>query len=404
VSAAGEAVAHLRTPEAVRERAAAVLARGLDGALAHFRIDLAALPAAADLVAAVTRARYPDLRVPPHSRWRHFTAPQLAELAHALAGAGADALARARIDLAVTSVLLDAGAGPAWRYVDPTTGAAHRRSEGLAVASFRLFAAGCFAADPGAPWQADAEALARLDDDRLARGLQVTPANPLAGLEGRADLLRRLGRRLAAAPALFGAPARPGHLLDALRARGGERVEAAEVLRLVLEGLGPIWPGRLALDGVNLGDVWRHPAAGGAGPGAGLVPLHKLSQWLTYSLLEPLAEAGLRVEGTERLTGLAEYRNGGLFLDLGVLVPRHAGVEGQTHRPGDEVVVEWRALTVALLDRLAPLVRARLGAAGAGLPLARILEGGTWAAGRRLADERRGGASPIRVESDGTVM
>jgi hypothetical protein len=49
-------------------------------------------------------------------------------------------------------------------------------------------------------------------------------------------------------------------------------------------------------------------------------------------------------------------------------------------------------------------VRARLGAAGAGLPLARILEGGTWAAGRRLADERRGGASPIRVESDGTVM
>jgi hypothetical protein len=67
-------------------------------------------------------------------------------------------------------------------------------------------------------------------------------------------------------------------------------------------------------------------------------------------------------------------------------------------------VVEWRALTVALLDRLAPLVRERLGPAAAGLTLASILEGGTWAAGRRLAAKRRGGAPPIQVESDGTVM
>jgi hypothetical protein len=67
-------------------------------------------------------------------------------------------------------------------------------------------------------------------------------------------------------------------------------------------------------------------------------------------------------------------------------------------------VVEWRALTVALLDRLAPLVRARLGAGAAALTLASILEGGTWMAGRRLADERRQGAPPIRIDSDGTVM
>jgi hypothetical protein len=85
-----------------------------------------------------------------------------------------------------------------------------------------------------------------------------------------------------------------------------------------------------------------------------------------------------------------------------VLVPRHAAVVRALHRPGDEIVVEWRALTVALLDRLAVLVRERLG--GADLSLASILEGGTWAAGRRLADARRGGAAPIRVSSDGTVM
>ena len=408
-AAVDPAVAHLRSPEAIRERAGALLARGLAGDLRHFAVDRARLGEAADLVAAVTRERYPDLRVPLHSRWRHFTAggrDRAAELDRALGGASRDERARARIDLAVVSVLLDAGAGAAWRYVERDTGQAYSRSEGLAVASFRLFAAGAFSGDPASPWRADADGLAALDGDRLAAGMQASAANPLAGLEGRVALLRRLGRALRAAPRLFGAgPARPGSLVDYLRAgAAGGRVEAADVLAVVLEGLGPIWPGRIELAGVNLGDVWPHPQAGGAGPSAGLVPLHKLSQWLAYSLIEPLADAGLQVTGLDRLTGLAEYRNGGLFIDTAVLVPRHEAVLRGAHRPGDEPVVEWRALTVALLDRLAPLVRERLGHEAAALPLASILEGGTWAAGRRLAEARRAGAPPIQVESDGTVM
>ena len=55
---------------------------------------------------------------------------------------------------------------------------------------------------------------------------------------------------------------------------------------------------------------------------SGLVPLHKLSQWLAYSLIEPLQQAGFTVADIDGLTGLAEYRNGGLFLDTGVLVLR----------------------------------------------------------------------------------
>ncbi|HUG38546.1 MAG TPA: DUF1688 family protein, partial [Candidatus Limnocylindrales bacterium] len=307
------ALAFLRRPEAVRERAAAVLARGLDGQLRHFRVDLGRLADVADLVARVTRERYPDLRVPLHSRWRHFDAggrDRAAELHAALAPVAPDERARAKIDLAVTSVLLDAGAGPDWRYVEPGTSTAYTRSEGLAVASFRLFAAGLFAADPATPWRADAGALEQLADGRLAAGLQVSETNPLAGLGGRAALLRRLGQAMREAPDLFGARhPRPGHLLDHLRARAGDGpVEAAQILEAILVGLGPIWPGRVSLGGVSLGDVWRHPAAGGTGPAAGLVPLHKLSQWLTYSLIEPLTEAGLEVTGIERLTGLAEYR------------------------------------------------------------------------------------------------
>jgi hypothetical protein len=402
---ADAAVAYLFTPEAIRERAGAVLAAGLAGQLAHFSIDLSRLAGTADFVAAVTRERYPSGTVPLHSRWRHFDVDghdRVADLEPKLRRLSPDERVRAKLDLAVVSVLLDAGAGPGWRYVEAETGQQHARSEGLAVASLRMFEAGFFSADPDEPARVDAHALLNISDDRLAAALQVSADNPLAGLSGRASLLRQLGRALQQAPELFGKrEPRPGHLLDTLRETSNE-VQAADILRAVLTGLGPIWPGRIALSGVNLGDVWPHPAAGGTGPGAGLVPLHKLSQWLTYSLIEPLGQAGLVVGGLDRLTALAEYRNGGLLLDTGVLTPRHSAVLGEVHRPGDEAIVEWRALTVALLDRLAPLVRERLRAPD--MPLASILEGGTWAAGRRLADERRGGAAPIRIDSDGTVM
>jgi hypothetical protein len=135
------------------------------------------------------------------------------------------------------------------------------------------------------------------------------------------------------------------------------------------------------------------------------VPLHKLSQWLTYSLLEPLQTAGLAVTEVEGLTGLAEYRNGGLFIDTGVLVLRQPAEARHVHAVDSTPVVEWRALTVALLDRLAAIVRQRLGRSAEVLPLAKILQGGTWAAGRQIARElRANGAQPLTVISDGTVF
>ncbi|MGB6758489.1 MAG: DUF1688 family protein, partial [Xanthobacteraceae bacterium] len=56
----------------VRERAQRMLALGLDDKLPHFRVDLAQLPKAVDLVLDITRKNYPALDVPFHSRWRHF--------------------------------------------------------------------------------------------------------------------------------------------------------------------------------------------------------------------------------------------------------------------------------------------------------------------------------------------
>jgi hypothetical protein len=297
-------------------------------------------------------------------------------------------------------VLLDAGAGPGWRYREAETGQVFARSEGLAVASFRAMQCGLFSAYPAQPWRADAAALAALTAQALGEAFQQGPDNQLAGLAGRVGLLRRLGAVMAGAPAPFGREGRLGRLYDFWLPRR-DLLPAPAILGDVLRAFGAIWPGRLDLGGVPLGDCWRH----GAIPGDGLVPLHKLSQWLAYSLIEPLADAGFRVTELDGLTGLAEYRNGGLLIDSGVLIPRDSELPSRPLDPAGEPVVEWRALTVALLDRLAPLVRAELGLGAADFPLASMLEGGTWAAGRELAFARRpDGAPPLTIASDGTLF
>ena len=397
--------AALLNADAVRDRCHELLEACERGALAHFVFDPKRLAVAADCVADEVRCNYPSLDIPFHSRWRHFEVGGIDRIVPLLEGVDGPERARIRFDLAVTSVLLDAGAGAAWRWREPGTGLALARSEGLGVASLHLFASGAFSSDPGQPLRADAGGLSRLTAETVARAFQVDDENPLAGLDGRVALLHALGDALRAHPEWFGdAPARPGHLFDSLTA-GRTSVSLGDALRAVLRGLGTIWPGRIAVEGVNLGDVWRHSALVRDDATHGLVPFHKLSQWLTYSLVEPMLEAGVEVAEIDTLTGLAEYRNGGLFLDLGVLALRDPGAAASPYTVDSELVVEWRALTVALLDRLAPLVWDRLGLAGESPPLVKMLEGGSWSAGRRIAAERRaGGGSPIEVASDGTVF
>jgi hypothetical protein len=280
------------------------------------------------------------------------------------------------------------------------------RSEGLGVASFHAFMSGLFSSDTASPLQADAKGLQSVTIDKLGAAFQVTGSNPLVGLEGRAALLRRLGHALQDQPEVFGPQGRPGHLFDLLT-KGKKSISANDILEVLLASLGQIWPAQNTIENIALGDCWRHPAvvsepAGNASEG--WMPFHKLSQWLTYSLLEPFQWADIRVEGLDALTGLPEYRNGGLFLDAGVLRLRDPSQADHLHAAGDELIVEWRALTVAMLDELAPLVREQLGLTAAQMPLACVLEGGTWAAGRVLAQQLHQGLPPLNIQSDGTVF
>lgn len=425
------AIDYLRTTAAIRERCDRLFNLACADQLKYFRCNLNKLDAVANYVIEVMGDEYPDLNIPFHSRWRHFEVGKigrLSELESKLSGLTPIEKAQTKFDLAIVSVLLDAGAGASWQYCEPQTGLLFSRSEGLAIASFQMFCEGAFSSNPERPLQADALGLQKLTVSKLAEAFQVSDKNPLLGLEGRVKLLQKLGQSLVSLPEFFGTEnRRPGNLVNYLIAMsnssipsvaggvGGwglepvapvkQQLAATTVLSAVLAGLGNIWSGRLAIAGVNLGDVWLHSALVGSHPSDQYVPFHKLSQWLTYSLLEPLQELGLEITGLDEMTGLSEYRNGGLCLDLGLLEIKDTAILEGRHLPGSEVIVEWRALTISLLDKIADTIRQQLNQDATELPLVKILQGGTWTAGRRIANQlRSGGVPPLQIDSDGTVF
>lgn len=407
------AAAALRTTAAIRDRSRQLLTRARHGESPWFIVDDGFLDTAASAIVDATRSRYPKLQVPVHSRWRHFESGGIdrkAQLDRLMAGMPDGSRAHAMIDLTVISVLLDAGAGPDWKYVEPSTGKAFTRSEGLGVASFHAFTSGLFSSHKTRMLQADSEGLRALQIDHLAAAFQVSASNPLVGIEERAILLRRLGEVMAQQPEVFGPEGRPGGIFDMLVSPFGHGVPhtadvaAHDILSLLLTSLSGIWPASNAIRTVPLGDCWRHMASRGEGLTDGWVPFHKLSQWLTYSLLEPFEWSGVKVKGVEALTALPEYRNGGLMIDSNLVQLRDDRAAAQVWQTGDEIIVEWRALTVALMDELAFAVREQLRLNESQMPLARVLEGGSWAAGRELAQRLRGGLPPLQVATDGTVF
>ncbi|MBW4604853.1 MAG: URC4/urg3 family protein [Calothrix sp. FI2-JRJ7] len=398
-------VTYLRSPVAIRSRCGQLFQNTVAGNSRYFDCDLAPLSHAADYVIDVIRSEYPNLQIPFHSRWRHFEAggiARLEQLDSLLAKLSPHEKAIAKFDLAIISVLLDAGAGGNWYYYEPVTNMGFKRSEGLAVASFQMFCQGAFSSDKTSKMRVDAQKLQDFTEADLVQGFQIRPDNPLVGVTGRLQLLQKLGKVLTALPEYFGENPRPGNLVNYLVGKVNDnKIEAATVFDAVLSSLSEIWSGRQSIAGVNLGDVWRHPDVADDG----FVPFHKLSQWLTYSLLEPLQELGIQITGLDQLTGLPEYRNGGLCVDLELLRPKHSDILHTSHSVESPIIVEWRALTVMLLDEIAACVREKLSMSTEELPLVKILQGGTWTAGRKIAAEKRAdGVPPIQILSDGTVF
>ena len=431
-------VAYLKSLPSIRSRAKTVYEQRKS--LRHFTYNEGNLKEVVRFVVSIIKRDYGTdyASIPPHGRWQHLDVggrKRVDELIATFSNVDIKEKTRRVIDLFLVSVLLDAGAGNKWAY-KASNGKLYRRSEGLAIAVLEMFQNGAFSSNPNVKTQVDAKGLANITADMMAKAMQVTPTNPLTGLEGRASLLTRLGHALTINTEIFGPDGRPGYMLDHLLSLpstvsypGGAITSITNLWTILLDGLSSIWPvGRTHLEGSSLGDAWPYQGAPREPQHAQILPFHKLTQWLAYSLMTPMTKLmNLRFAHAELLTGLPEYRNGGLFVDLGVLTLKKddadrglAAFTENSKIPGqqatevvpmfdvsDDVVVEWRAMTVCLLDQVHAEVNRVLNLSGArSLSLPQILEAGTWKAGREIAEVQRPNTkgSPLAILSDGTVF
>ncbi|KAM0437508.1 hypothetical protein ACHAPT_001872 [Fusarium lateritium] len=419
---------YLLSLQAIRERAKIVGDVAKSGKLTHFQVHEEKLDQVVDFVASVIKRDFgPDKfhTIPPHGRWQHFevgNVPRITSIMDKWEEEGCDVTEKTRrlIDLFFVSVLLDAGAGDHWRYTEPGSGQVYERSEGIAVASLDMFNSLAFTTDTTPT--VNGNGLKQLDTAKLAKGFQVSDSNPMLGVDSRAALLRSLGQSLLDHPDVFGAEGRPGNLVDYLVKTAGEssKLDVLVLWDILQTLLIPIWPkNRTTIGGTAIGDAWplstlqnREASATAA---ESIQPFHKLTQWLTYSLMVPFQRVlGMQWINSESLTALPEYRNGGLFVDLGVLSLKKetldrglqaSGGELPLFEAGDDAIVEWRAMTLVLIDMLYTKIQSRMGD-GVQLSMAQLLEAGTWKSGREVAAQRRPQtkSSPILIKSDGTVF
>ncbi|KAK6003563.1 hypothetical protein QM012_009334 [Aureobasidium pullulans] len=413
---------YLLTLESVREQARHVYDAAVNGNLNNFIYDATMLDVTADyVVSLILRDWKPEMfsKIPPHGRWQHFNAggvPRLDPMIGQWKDDGIDEIEIARrvIDIIVVSVLLDAGAGDHWTFTEEN-GVKIGRSEGLAVASLNAFKLGVFGSS----------CVDELSSEKLAAAMQSTDSNPLLGMESRTELLRRLGKSLLSKKKFYvNDSCRPGHLIDYILESGsvGDALDFKVLWSLLQELLIPTWPeGRTTVTGAAIGDAWPLKVLANQKQALPIQPFHKLTQWLAYSLTSAiqrlLAKDWINMD---ILTGLPEYRNGGLFVDMQVLALKPEVLEAGLKQSGKtlpqydadgDVIVEWRAMTVVLLDIVAKMVNEKIaqkcGPNVSPLSLAQILEAGTWKAGRELAKEHRAdlnACSPILMSSDGTLF
>lgn len=375
------AVEHLHRLEVIRERAWMLLAAAERGASDHFVPSPEAVGTVAFAMAEAIRARPAAAETPAEPE-----RPALANLWQALrsgapaaldtlgeAHAGGDPLARAKsgADLAVLHrVLAPGGLGAESAVLADLVGS---------------FAAGAWTAGSRGSAVLDAPGIGRVLAGDGSVALPETVAELLADTDRR-QRLAQLAHGLEQQPELFGIEGRFGELVARLvsgpspaadpAAPAGAAAAGLHVQRVVdslAPLIDPVVASTVRIGGRLAGDVWRHPLAWAEDRSRELVPFHTLLLALTLDLVEPLQEAGRPLVDLDQLPIPATRALAGDVLRLGLVRSRHAAVGRLRHPPGSDIVVELRALAVALADRLVDRLRAELDRNVRDLPVVRLI-------------------------------
>lgn len=368
------------------------LSRALKDELHHVSVDTGQLGQALIKVLETTKKTYPDFQIPPYGVWRHFEAggvDRWSALASARNFQTADELLAAAADLAILSAFMTVQTPKGWTYEDTIAGTQATGSEACALAAINMFAAGSFSSDVSDPFRVDADALIRLSGEELAAGLQWDVKKDAELLSKLQRHLKRFGEALALRSDLFGEgeATRPGTLLVKLGSEGWGAVDATVILDRLLQSLAPVWDGGAAEGDVSFGDSFTYTSAREADKPS-IIPFHLTVQGMVYSLVEPLAWAGYEVDELDALTGPADAGHAALFLETGVLRFKDEESELDPEQALDRMI-EARAVTGALIDQLAEMLRKELKVEPEQLPLSCVLEGGTGRAGNEILRENR---------------
>ncbi|CAO3634705.1 unnamed protein product [Cunninghamella echinulata] len=438
---------YLTSLEAVRERCFRVQQIANKNQLNYFDVDTSKMDDVVQFVVALIKRDYNanPAQMPTYGQWRHFDVggrPRIDNLMNAWSTLGQPPLEQTKriIDLFIIACLLDVETvchNKSWSYCEQLTGRTYGGTEGIAVAVLDMFTAGVFSSDPRDPHRVDADALNLISIEALYDGFQLDAHNKLLGIEERLDLVKHLSNVLKSQSSYFGLDTipRPDYLLShstTIKTKKGPLIHLETLWPVILE-MGEFWASQDDKGGSQgLGDVWPCSVLNGQSSTSTnstehYVPFHKLTQWMIYSLIEPMEKLlGATIEGKDMLTPLPDYCHGGLLMDTGLisLKPKELerGVENYKKNamlPGqskvevspmfelnDPVVIEWRALTIGFLEIIADRVREALNMNRSTLSLSKLMESGTWSAGRELAEISRPNTHqpPIIIKMDKYVL
>lgn len=388
-------------PSSIRRAARALFNLAQLGELEHFELHAATLDT---LVKDMTRGLEPA-QVAPHTQWRNFEQDGIQRIAafnKQLSSSLSTPMdcAQARLDLLFLNEALETGGNGTWRYYDALSDRTLTRTEALATATLRLLQNGFFSAYPEAPFRVDAIRLRQITESQLATSLQISNENQiLGGVEAKLARLSTLANYLENTPEFKDrSGSRPGNILNFFRPRADMALEP--LFTFLAQSLTSIWPGNTH-NGRAIGDAWHHSALKSDSVLQGIVPIHRITQWLHYAIAPALSESGLHSFPTTDLSGLPGYRNTGLLIDSGIIQPRSQDLLSREHLLGDEPIVELRCLTIGVMGRALESIHQQLSLDHDTFPMAK-LNGLFWHAGRAKASGLRpGGSPPFSVRDQG---